>query len=144
MKRNIIRINDEVSVNVSCLGKHEEHTDYGTCMRYRIKVQWAEHPSVEFVFSWSDSVNEYCKGNRTMTMEKYKDALYCGISDAFSYSNTRGFNDFADEFGYSLDTNKEYNQAHRIYIGCGTLFEKFAEILTPEEMCEFLNNYDNQ
>lgn len=144
MKRNQIVLSDNETVYASCVGKRVEHNVYGSCIRYRIKIQSKEHPSVHFSFGWSDSVNEYCNGNRTMTPDKFRDAVYCGISDAFSYCNTRGFNDFVDEFGYSLDTNKEYNQARKVYVGCGTMYEKFGQLLSDDEMCDFLNNYDNQ
>ena len=117
---------------------------YGDCIRYRVKIQSAEHPGISFTFGWSDSVNEYCKGHRKMTLDKFKDAVYCGISDAVSYMNTKGFDDFVYEYGYDIDTEKERREARKVYVGCGTMYEKFGQLLSDDEMCDFLNKYDNQ
>ena len=59
-----------------------------------------------------------------------EDIINCLLMDADAYNNSRNFEDFAEEFGYSADSIKAYN----IYKACKKQAEKVSRLFIDEEV----------
>ena len=59
-----------------------------------------------------------------------EEIIDCLLMDADAYNNSRNFEDFAEEFGYSADSIK----AFKIYQACKKQAEKVSRLFTNEEV----------
>lgn len=139
-----LKINDNITINIRTKSKRLVNANvktlpWGNNWRYYLEV---EYEGDKFNFTWNDSIREWQLGHDKMTEEKYRDAVYCAIMDSLSYGQN-DFEGFCSEFGYDRDTISEMKRARKIYDACGDLFCKFGRILTKDEMCEFVNAYDD-
>lgn len=138
-----LKLNNDIIIKIRTKGKRLVNTNskilpWGMNWRYYLEV---EYEGVKFNFTWNDSIHEWQVGHDTMTEDKYRDAVYCAIMDAFDYGQN-DFESFCGEFGYALETVKEERAARKIYNACGELYDKFSRIMSEEEMCDFINTYN--
>ena len=75
--------------------------------------------------------------------------LYCTLSDARCYDDTRNFKDFCDEFGYDEWEENRYGdiienkQALRAYNACQRTYEALHRLFTSEQIEQLEEVFQN-
>lgn len=64
------------------------------------------------------------------------EVLDCLFMDAMSYRDSKGIEDFANQFGYDLYTPKEMKRTRKIYKGCENTLKDLEHLFTEEEIDE--------
>lgn len=132
----------DMGIKLTITGSRVENSPFakGYNRKYRIKLTKGNK---EFTFAFHDSVYNYQNNKKLNKL----DTLYSVLLDMSCYDNARGFEDFANEFGYELynDDYTGYNKkALRIYNACEKTSNSLHKLFNNaelEKLQEIFQNY---
>ena len=121
-----------------------------------LKITYKELGLVKAPQTWgSDEVYGYKvkiqRGRNSITFPYYMgvglankrpdhNVLDCLFSDAMGFKNSRGIEDFAREFGYSLYTPSDMRKVKKLYKGCENTLKDLEHLFTDEELDELADS----
>ncbi|GGG60999.1 hypothetical protein [Hymenobacter glacieicola] len=109
----------------------------------KFKVTVKSSNGEKATFDFFDSQSNYNKGIQELDSAALKGALSCFVSDATTGINATNVEDLMSEFGWNVDSRKEYQRATRIYKACVKASEKLELLgITPDEQFELANLLD--
>jgi len=110
---------------------------HGNRMRYKIRV--SNEAGVTKIFEFTDSIQNFLDGKRTLDFKERVYALYCFISDAISYDEYKNIDSFAEAFGYNKPS-----EAIKAFEGCRSAFWRMKDLgLHDNDLYEFNNHLQN-